>query len=233
MSILEHSWEGVAMERAMRVVLIHPNRLLREGLAYALSQQQGISVVAACATTEVLDEFNRLSPDIVIMTLSLPGRDILQEVRHFRAASPTTKILMIGLSELESDVLACIEAGVAGYLLHEASLEELVQNIRAVAIGEAFCSPRITGLLFHQLAERAREREQRQSLGIMHLTRREIEVVALLEKGLSNKEIAAHMQIELQTVKNHVHNILEKLQLRSRREAARYAREQGLLEHVY
>jgi DNA-binding NarL/FixJ family response regulator len=205
---------------------------LREGLAYALSQQQGISVVAACATTEVLNEFDRLPPDVAIMTLSLQGRDMLKEARHFQEASPTTKVLMLGLSELESDVLACIEAGVAGYLLQEASLEELVQSIRAVAMGEAFCSPRIAGLLFYRLAERAREREQRQPPGIIHLTRREIEVVALIEKGLSNKEIAVRMQIELQTVKNHVHNILERLQLSSRREAARYAREQGLLERV-
>jgi DNA-binding NarL/FixJ family response regulator len=99
-------------------------------------------------------------------------------------------------------------------------------------MGEAFCSPRIAGLLFSRLAERARERERRQQPGMMHLTRREIEVVALIEKGLSNKEIAVHMRIELQTVKNHVHNILEKLQLGSRREAARYARDQGLLERV-
>lgn len=222
------------MEGAIRVVIVHPNRLLREGLAYALSQQQRISAITTCAEiTEVLHEFDRLSPDVVVMTLSLPGRDVLKEVRQIREASVTTRILMMGLSEFASDVLACIEAGVAGYLLQEASLEELVQSIRAVAMGEAFCSPRIAGLLFSRLAERAQDRERHQHSGMIHLTRRELEVVALIERGLSNKEIAVHMQIELQTVKNHVHNILEKLQLGSRREAARYARDQGLLESVY
>ncbi len=118
MSILEDSREGEAMEGAIRIVIIHPNRLLREGLAYVLSQRQGMCAVATYAEiAEVLDEFDRLSPDVVVMALSLPGRDVLKEVRQFRAASPTTKILMMGLSEFASDVLACIEAGVAGYLL--------------------------------------------------------------------------------------------------------------------
>ena len=107
-----------------------------------------------------------------------------------------------------------------------------MHSIRAVAGGEAFCSPKVTGLLFTRLAESARERERLQALGLTYLTRREREIIALIEEGLSNKEIAVRLQIEIQTVKNHVHNVLDKLQITSRREAAQYVRAQGLVRHA-
>jgi DNA-binding NarL/FixJ family response regulator len=220
------------MEGVLRIVIIHRKRLLREGLAFVLSQQPGIAVVSSVAEAcEVLGELARLRPDVIIIEFSLPERDGLGDLRQIRKTFPEViKVLMIGLSDLASDVLACIEAGASGYLPQEASLEDLLSSIRAVAAGEAFCSPKVAGFLFTRIAHRARERERLQALNLTHLTRRELEVIALIEEGLSNKEIAVRLQIELQTVKNHVHNILEKLQLDSRREVARYAREQGLVQ---
>jgi two-component system nitrate/nitrite response regulator NarL len=220
------------MEGMIRVAIIHRKRLFREGLAFALSQQQGIAVVSSAAEAyEVLDEIPRLLPDVIIIALSLPERDGLDDLRWIRNTFPdVAKVLMIGLSELASDVLACIEAGAVGYLPQEASLEDLIHSVRAVAAGEVLCSPKVAGVLFNCIAQRARERERLQALNLTHLTRREREVIALIEEGLSNKEIAVRLQIELQTAKNHVHNILEKLQLDSRREVARYAREHGLVQ---
>jgi DNA-binding NarL/FixJ family response regulator len=175
-------------------------------------------------------ELERLRPDVIVLDLSLPGRDGLGEARQIRGVFPEAKILMTGLSELASDVLACIEAGAAGYLPQEASFEELLNNIYAVAAGEALCSPKITSVLFSRIAEAARERDAAKLLGLTNLTPRELETIALIEEGLSNKEIAVRLEIEVKTAKNHVHNILDKLQLNGRREAARYAREQGLLK---
>ncbi len=219
------------MGRAIRVAIIHRKRLLREGLAFALSQQQTIAVVGSVAkASEILGELDRLCPEVILIDFSLPERDGLWEARLIRKAFPEVKILIMGLPELESDVLACIEAGAAGYLPQEASLEDLFNNIQAVAAGEALCSPRVTGFIFSWIAEGTRARERLQALGLVHLTRREREIIALVKEGLSNKDIAVHLRIELQTVKNHVHNILEKLQLHSRREVAQYARKQGLLE---
>jgi two-component system nitrate/nitrite response regulator NarL len=218
------------MGEAIRVVIIHRQRLWREGLTFVLSQQQNITVVGSVAkASEILEEIEGLRPEVMLMDFSLPERDGLGEVRLIRKTCPGVKILMIGLPELESDILACIEAGAAGYLPQEASLAELLNNIQAVAAGEAFCSPRVAGFLFSRIAEGARARERLQALGLVHLTQREREIVALIEEGLSNKEIAVRLRVELQTVKNHVHNVLEKLQLHSRREVAQYAREQGLL----
>jgi DNA-binding NarL/FixJ family response regulator len=217
------------MGEAIRVVMIHRKRLWREGLTFVLSQQQNITVVGSVAkASEILEEIEGLCPEVILIDFSLPDRDGLGETRLIRKTWPGVKILMIGLSELESDVLACIEAGAAGYLPQEASLAELLNNIQAVAAGEAFCSPRVASFLFSRIEEGARARERLRAFGLVHLTRREREIVALIEEELSNKEIAVRLRVEIQTVKNHVHSVLEKLQLHSRREVAQYVREQGL-----
>ncbi len=135
---------------------------------------------------------------------------------------------MIGLTEVESDILACIETGVAGYLSQDASLKELYRTMHAVAKGEPFCSPKIVGALFTRVAAETQKRERILLMDWVNLTRRELEILPLIEEGLSNKEIALRLHIEVRTVKNHIHNILRKLQLEGRREAARFAREHGL-----
>ena len=222
------------MGETIRIINIHRKRLFREGLTFALSQQQDIAVVSSVSgVCEVLEEMARLRPDVIIIDLSLPEQDDLGEVRRIREASPEAKVLIMGLTDMESDILACIEAGASGYLPQEASLKDLLTNIRALAAGDALCSPKVAALLFTRVAESARERERLQALSLNHLTRREREIMALIEEGLSNKEIATALHIEIQTVKNHVHSILEKLQLDNRREAARYAREQRLLRRVH
>jgi two-component system, NarL family, nitrate/nitrite response regulator NarL len=219
------------MERAVKAAVIHRKRLIREGITHLLSQQHGITVVASAAEAyEILGEITKLRPDVVILDLGLPERDGLGEARQLCQAFPGIKILMLGLSELASDVLACAEAGAAGYLSHETPLEELYSNIWAVTQGEAICSPRVAGLLFSRIAAEARHKERQWASGLIHLTPREREIIVLIEEGLSNKEIAERLQIEIKTVKNHVSNVLGKLQLDSRYEVARYAREQGIHE---
>jgi DNA-binding NarL/FixJ family response regulator len=218
------------MQNAIRVAIIHRNRLFREGLAFVLSQRRGITVVTCIGgVSEVSADISGLSPDVIILDFSQQGRDGLEEARQLREASPRSKLLLMGLTESEADVLACIEAGAAGLLQREASLEELLQNIRAMVAGEALCSPKIIALLFSQIAEEAHAKTLVQRLDLPHLTSRERQILALIEERCSNKEIAVRLQIEIQTVKNHVHNILEKLQLHSWREAASYARERGML----
>jgi two-component system, NarL family, nitrate/nitrite response regulator NarL len=219
------------MEGTIKVAIIHRRRLFRECLALVLSQQQNVTVAGSVAeASELLGEMTRLCPDVIITDLAVLGQKGLEEARQLRKIFSEVKILVMGLAEQESDILACIEAGAAGYLLQEASLEELLNNIRAVAAGEALCAPKIVGSLFAKIAEDARERQRLQALGMTYLTCREHEILTLVEEGLSNKEIAVRLQIELQTVKNHVHNILEKFQLDNRREAVWHARKQGLLK---
>lgn len=221
------------MENDIRVGLIHRNRLFREGLAVVLSQQQDISVVTCLAEAkEAFGDIERLRPDVLLLDFSQRGQEGLQEARQLHEAAPEAKLLLMGLTESESDALACIEAGAAGLLQREASLEELVHSIRAVVAGEARCSPKVVALLFSQIAQEAHTRKRLQLPGLPHLTSRERQILGLIEEKYSNKEIAVRLHIEVQTVKNHVHNILEKLQLHTRREAAWYAREQGLLRNL-
>jgi two-component system, NarL family, nitrate/nitrite response regulator NarL len=136
---------------------------------------------------------------------------------------------MMGLGDLEGDVVACCEAGATGFLLRDASLQDVSDHVQAVANGETPVTPRIAALLSARLRDRARELQRLHRVGTARLTRRELEVIRLIDEHLSNKEIASRMNIEPQTVKNHVHNILEKLELRGRYAAVRYAREHGLL----
>jgi len=216
------------MERAIRVLIIHRNHLFREALASALAPQPSIIVVGSAAETgEVLDSLEILRPDVII--LDLAERQGLREARLIRETFADTKILMIGLTQKESDILDCIEAGAAGGLLQETSFEDLLNHIQAVMAGEALWSPKVARVLASRIAEYARERELHRVLGLPNLTRRELEIIALIAERLSNKEIAVRLGIEVQTVKNHVHNILDKLELDNRKEVARYARERGLL----
>ena len=219
-----------AQEDVIRILIIHRSRLIREGFAFVLDHQESISVIGSVAGVgEVVGDLERLRPAVILLDLCLPDRGGLRDAQWIREVLPGAKILMTGLSELESDVLACFEAGAAGYLPQEASLEELLNSIQAVAAGEVLCSPKVTALLVSRIAEASRERELRRVQGLPNLTRRELEIIALVEEGLSNKEIAVRLEIEIPTVKTHIHNILEKLQLDGRREAAQYVRERGLL----
>jgi len=143
-------------------------------------------------------------------------------------------MIVVGVPNTDENILSCIEEdGAAGYLLTDASLDDLVNNVQAVMRGETLCSPRIARLAFNRVFKLMRQVNyyDRPHNGAS-LTRREAEIINLIEKGLSNKEIALQLHIELSTVKNHVHNILDKLQLHSRHSAVKYAKAQGLISSV-
>jgi DNA-binding NarL/FixJ family response regulator len=211
-----------------RLALVHPDRLFREALAAALGAA-GLATVAAADALDRLDLGGEAPPDVLVLDLGLPERSGLAAARAARAALPGTRILMIGCSELERDVLAALEAGASGYVLQGASIDELVRCLRAVARGGAVCSPEVAGLVIGRLAEYSSHWRHVREGAAVRVTPREIEILRLVDGGLSNKEIARHLRIELQTVKNHVHNILDKLGVGRREEAVRFARRRGLL----
>ncbi|HLZ34037.1 MAG TPA: response regulator transcription factor [Nitrospira sp.] len=169
-----------------------------------------------------------LQPSICLLDFGGACRTGLEDAGRIRAVSTKYKILMIGVPDSEVDILECIERGAAGYLLQDASIDNLIGNVRAIAAGETLCSPRIASLAFSRVASGARQINEAWSGNSPPLTRREVEIVGSIEEGLSNKEIAVRFHIEISTVKNHIHNILDKLQLQDRRAAAEYAKKQGL-----
>ena len=198
----------------IRIVVLSDVRLHREGLALVLADAPGIEVVATAAHGgDAVAVLARHTPDVALLDLATD--DDLSGVRRLVAAAPQVSFVVLAVPELEQAILDCAEAGIAGYVTRDGSLAELVDTIRAVARGEALYPARMVARLLRRLAARPHARPSPRST----LTSRERQVAALLEAGLSNKEIARRLSIELPTVKNHVHNILEKLGVSRRGEA--------------
>jgi two-component system nitrate/nitrite response regulator NarL len=202
-----------------RIVVVSPMRIYREGLAHALAQYGSISVVGA------VGHINDLTPilkdaavDVVLFDLAAEGG--LTALRRL-ASSFELKVVVLGLSEEEAHIVACARAGIAGYVTLDGTLHELVQRARDATVGEFNCPPRVAATLLRSLAVSTMVDNPRTATG--RLTPRESEIVQLIARGLSNKQIARHLTIQVATVKNHVHNILEKLGVRRRADAVRVA----------
>jgi len=197
-----------------RVFILSAIRLLREGLALALSRQPGLEVVGSsdCATTGAIAEAD---PDVLLLDISSPS--ILEASALLRRDLPDVKIVALGVAEVEHVVLACAKAGVAGFVYAHGSASDVVTAVHSAVRGELVCSPRTAGMLFSRIGSLAAPGAD--SSGDA-LTPREQEVMAFVNEGLSNKQIASLLGIRDATVKNHVHSILGKLRVRRRGEAA-------------
>jgi two-component system nitrate/nitrite response regulator NarL len=204
------------------VFIVAEVRIYREGLALALARQAGIEVVGA---GKGLDDLAAATPglDVIILDMLIPSKLFI--LNALRAQRPATKVVALGVSDDADETVACAELGICGLVSREASLEELVVAVNRAMRGELQCSPRAAGVIVHRLA--ALSRAQSTAASEPPLTKREAEVVGLIDHGLSNKEIARQLGIEMATVKNHVHNVLKKLNARRRGEAAARVRRVG------
>jgi DNA-binding NarL/FixJ family response regulator len=213
----------------IRIVIVGSIRLYREGLAQLLSQYDGVAIAGAVPdAATALATLQQLAPDVVLLDMATPDSHRLARELHERA--PGVPFVAIGISGSDDDLLACAETGAAGCVTREASVDELVAAARRARLGEPAYSPRTVAQLVRRLADLSRERI---SLGApSRLTPRESEIAALLAQNLSNKEIARRLRIEVATVKNHVHNLLEKLNIHRRAEAAGALRSGGGGRHV-
>jgi len=216
------------MNKPIRIFIADDNRLLREGLASMLSELEDIIVVGSAESGgSALEQIIQSKPDVALVDIGMPDKDGLEVTQVLHKDKSGVKVIILGMPDLTDEIMACIEAGAAGYVLKESSFDYLVESIHSVQRGESFCSPRMAASLFSRVAELAGERSTEYSI---KLTPREVEVINKIAEGLSNKEIADQLFIEVQTVKNHVHNILDKLQLHNRLEAVQYARKRKLLK---
>ena len=219
------------MSDPIRVFVADDNRLLREGLVSMLGEQADMAVIGAAPSgDEALEQIRDLRPNVALVDIGMPGKDGLEVTQVLRQYAPEVKVIILGMIDLTHEIMACIEAGASGYALKETSFDHLVQTIRSVHRGESLCSPRMAASLFSRIAELANERIVNVAPGSVKLTARELEIINAVAEGLSNKEIAQQLCIQTQTVKNHVHNILDKLQLHSRLEAVEYAHGRNLLK---
>lgn len=207
--------------------LIEDNRLLRDGLTSMLAAH-GLTIVASARSgQEALREVARLRPPLVLLDSALGDRDSPRFVQELRRDYPDTRVVVMGLLPAHEDFLEFIRAGVSGFILKDATIEEFVTTIRAVADGVSVLPPLLTSTLFTHVAAQAVSRGRRGAKAAVRMTARERQVVELIAEGLSNKEIAERIHVATHTVKSHVHNILEKLALHTRLEVAAYAHDQG------
>jgi DNA-binding NarL/FixJ family response regulator len=215
----------------IRIGIVHSDGLYRESLTHCLVRAGRILSVLSAATLENAGEaILACRPELLLLQFGISRCYGGRTVADLRALVPELKIIVVGVPNTDEDILSCIEdEGAAGYLLTDASLDDLMNNVQAVMRGETLCSPRIASLAFSRVFKLVRQVNHNRPHNGTSLTRREAEIVNLIEKGLSNKEIALQLHIELSTVKNHVHNLLDKLQLHSRYSAVKYAKAQGLI----
>jgi two-component system nitrate/nitrite response regulator NarL len=209
----------------IHILVVGDIRLYRDSIAAHLAQQPELSVAGIAGTRgHALAQASATTPDVVLIDLAMP--ESLDTIRDLTAAVPGARIVALSVPEHERTVLACAEAGIAAYVLREGSLGDLVATVKGAVRGEAAISPRMAASMLRRLSALAHDLAPKPSAV---LTAREMEVAALLGDGLSNKQIGARLNIELATVKNHVHNVLEKLKVSRRGDAARQLRRPAML----
>jgi DNA-binding NarL/FixJ family response regulator len=223
--------EGLVPRREpIRVIVVDDQELFRRGLIMLLSVEDGIDVVGEASDGVAATELAATAvPDVVLMDVRMPKRSGIEACITIKDAAPSAKILMLTVSEEEADLYEAVKNGASGYLLKDASIDEVAQAVALVADGQSLISPSMaTKLLdeFKQMSVIGR----RQDVAAPRLTERELEVLRLVARGLNNRDIAKDLFISENTVKNHVRNILEKLQLHSRMEAVMYAVREKLLD---
>lgn len=222
--------EEPARER-LRVLIADDHALFRRGLEMVLDSEPDIEVVGeAHDGDQAFDRAAELMPDVVLMDVRMPRRSGIEATQKIKEQLPHVKILVLTNSDEEADLYDSIKAGASGYLLKEISSEEVADSIRSVMQGHSRISPAMASKLLTEFQAMTKREDDRQPLAPPRLTDRELEVLSLVAQGKGNRDIAGELFISENTVKNHIRNILEKLQLHSRMEAVIYAVREKLLD---
>jgi DNA-binding NarL/FixJ family response regulator len=217
------------MSRA-RVMLVDDHALFREGLAGIISLQPDMEVIAEASDgLEAIIKAQEFKPDLILMDIQMPGCDGLEATRKIKQELPETIIVVLTVRDDEEKLFEAIKYGAQGYLLKNIRSSEMLSMLRGALNGDAAISPHLAGYMLEEFRRLSRQAPLDKEEGISSLTQREQEVLALVAEGKSDKEIATALSVSLHTIKTHLRNILSKLQVSSRHEAARLARQRGML----
>ncbi len=215
----------------LRVMVVDDHALFRRGLEMVLGGEPDIELVGEASDgEEAVQKATEVMPDIVLMDVRMPKRSGIEATAEIKELMPHVKILMLTISDEETDLYDAIKAGASGYLLKEIPIEEVADAIRGVWAGQSRISPSMASKLLTEFAAISKGAEERPSMPAPRLTDREMEVLRLVAQGLNNRDIAKQLFISENTVKNHIRNILEKLHLHSRMEAVVYAVREKMIE---
>ncbi len=217
------------MSEPIRVLVVDDQELFRRGITMLLAAEEGIEVVGEAGDgVEGTQLAVSHMPDVVLLDVRMPKRTGIEACTQIKEAVPSAKIIMLTVSDEEADLYEAVKSGASGYLLKDSSIEEVAQAVRVVADGQSLISPSMAVKLIDEFKQMSKP--NRESVPGLRLTERELEVLRLVARGMNNREIAKVLFISENTVKNHVRNILEKLQLHSRMEAVMYAVREKLLD---
>jgi len=215
-------------ESPLRVLLVDDHDLFRTGLRNLL-EDQGVEIIGEAGDGALaVTQARELAPDVVVMDLNMPGMTGVEATRQITSIAPLTRVLVLTISDHDTDVLDAILAGACGYLMKDASIDELMAGIRAAAIGESLISSHIAGKVLQRVRATSSQPEMAETIRT-ELSDREIEVLKLIANGKDNAMIAGELHISPKTVKNHISNILMKLQIENRIQAAVYAVRSGIV----
>jgi DNA-binding NarL/FixJ family response regulator len=216
---------------SVRVLLVDDQALIRAGFRMILNAEEDIEVVGECADgSQAVDSVKRLEPDVVLMDIRMPEMDGIEATRRISQADGEShvRVLMLTTFDLDEYVYDALRAGASGFLLKDVPADQLVNGIRVVAAGDALLAPSVTRRLIQEFA--GTPRAQRESpAGLKELTPRELDVLALIARGMSNQEIAGELVVSETTVKTHVARVLMKLGVRDRVQAVVLAYESGFV----
>jgi DNA-binding NarL/FixJ family response regulator len=211
----------------LRVLLVDDHDLFRTGLRNLL-EEQGVQVVGEAASgSDALRIVREIAPDVVVMDLNMPGMSGVEATREITSIAPLTRVVVLTISDQDDDVMDAIVAGACGYLVKDSSIEELMRGINAASVGESLISPPIASKVLQRM--RAVTLDQGAEKIRAELSERELDVLRLIANGKDNSEIADALHISPKTVKNHISNILMKLQIENRIQAAVYAVRSGIV----
>ena len=217
----------------IRTMIVDDHALFRRGLEMVLDEEPDIELVGQASDgTEAVEKAAESLPDVVLMDIRMPRSNGIEACRAMKEAAPSAKIVILTISDEEEDLFEAIRAGASGYLLKDIPLDEVADTVRAVHGGQSLINPSMAGKLLTEFAALARrdDEERAQELPAPRLTEREMQVLKLVARGMNNRDIAKELFISENTVKNHVRNILEKLQIHSRMEAVMVAVREKLIE---
>lgn len=216
-----------ASAAGVRVLLVDDHDLFRTGLRTLLEEQDVEIVGEAANGDEAVRLVEEQAPDVVLMDLEMPGKRGIEATREIVAAAPLTRVVVLTISDQDADVMDAVIAGACGYLLKDASIQDLLRGITAASRGESLISPSIAAKVLQRLRATSPDVEAAETL-MTQLSDRELQVLKLIANGKDNAQIAGELFISAKTVKNHISNILLKLSIENRIQAAVYAVRSGL-----